>query len=341
MGGSIFSQTNRVMRKDIQDSKLTECRQTNGTRHVSSKCQKGSTIRPKSTIGKETIAQCPHGMFADTKSNVTTLWSLLLKIHSTLKVSQVGGSQIGRSTHQFNKVWTNGIQTFLTHLASRQILVLANFKFGKLVKGAFWNGTRHATFNFGSLGRMGRLVFGKHVVPVCHLGSILGNDVIKVLLNVFWDIEHLVFGESIEFLGSRQIVLSKRSTVSSMSSFLGRRSVSNLGLDGNNRWLVSRLLSLFDCGSQVIQLSNNIRDFLNMPSVGFITLLDIFGKGQIGGSINGNVIVVIQDNQFAKTQMSRQTAGFSRNTFLETTISANHIGIIVKDLVFVGIVRGS
>ena len=52
------------------------------------------------------------------------------------------------------------------------------------------------------------------------------------------------------------------------------------------------------------------------------------------------VVVVVENNQFSKSQVSRQTGSFAGDTLLETTITADDVWVVVEQFVF-GCVVGS
>jgi hypothetical protein len=44
------------------------------------------------------------------------------------------------------------------------------------------------------------------------------------------------------------------------------------------------------------------------------------------------VIVIVQNNQVTETQVASKTACLSRNSLLETTVAANHVGLAGDDV---------
>ena len=79
-------------------------------------------------------------------------------------------------------------------------------------------------------------------------------------------------------------------------------------------------------------------DLLNLPTIAFISFKNIFAKGKLCFAIDGNIVVIIQDDQFAQLDMAGESTGLVRNTLLEVTITGKHIGVVVDNLVFLFIV---
>jgi hypothetical protein len=75
-----------------------------------------------------------------------------------------------------------------------------------------------------------------------------------------------------------------------------------------------------------------IIDDLNVPAIGLKSLDNIFSKGAVGVTIDGDVIVVINGNQVAELQMARKRSSLTGNTLHHTTITQECICIIVDQL---------
>lgn len=71
-----------------------------------------------------------------------------------------------------------------------------------------------------------------------------------------------------------------------------------MSADLDHTWLVFNILCGLNGSSKSIQVVHIIDD-LDMPAIGCVSLTDIFGKGEIGVSVNGDVVVVIQNDQLS------------------------------------------
>jgi hypothetical protein len=76
----------------------------------------------------------------------------------------------------------------------------------------------------------------------------------------------------------------------------------------------------------------DIRHTLRVPPVGLVPLQHVFGKGQGRFAVNRNVVVIVQDNQFAQAPVARQRRGLTRHAFLQATVATNTKCIVVKHL---------
>lgn len=91
---------------------------------------------------------------------------------------------------------------------------------------------------------------------------------------------------------------------------------------------MSSLNGFFNGSIIAITITNS----LNMPVVSFETLKNIFSERDGSVTINGNMVVIIESNEFTKLQVTSKRTSFRSYAFLKTTITENGISIIVKDL---------
>lgn len=100
--------------------------------------------------------------------------------------------------------------------------------------------------------------------------------------------------------------------------------------------------------------------FKHMPSIGFKALSYVFCERVANVSINGDVVGIIQGDQFAKLPVSKEVYdqslhiphtrlhylpckrdSLSCHTFLKTSITKDGVGVVIKDWVIRAVVVGS
>ena len=69
----------------------------------------------------------------------------------------------------------------------------------------------------------------------------------------------------------------------------------------------------------------------DIPSVGLVTLEDILGEGNVSTTVNGDVVVVINDNQTAELEVAGNRGSLVGNSLLQTTISAESVNVVVDN----------
>lgn len=136
-----------------------------------------------------------------------------------------------------------------------------------------------------------------------------------------------------------QFFFSEWSSVAASGTSLAGTSLSDDCLDANDRWLSGFSLGCSDSVSDIIKFVDII-NFLYVPVVGFVSLCDVLGETEGGVTVDGDIVVVVQNDQFSKSQVSCQTGGLTRNTLLKATVTADDVGEVVKDFVFIRVVGG-
>ena len=134
------------------------------------------------------------------------------------------------------------------------------------------------------------------------------------------------------FAGGFDFVSSQGRTVDASSILLIGRTVANGGSDFNQRRLIGDGFGSFDGFCDRVKIGIALFHMLHVPAIGLESLGNIFGEGNIGGTVDGNMVVVIQGNQLSQTQVPGQGAGFSRNPFHIATVTQNHIGVVVHQI---------
>ena len=70
----------------------------------------------------------------------------------------------------------------------------------------------------------------------------------------------------------------------------------------------------------------------HLPTVGSKTLRGVVGEPAVYFAINGDAIVIIDTDQFAQAQSTRQRGHFVGNTFHQAAIAYKGIGVVVNNV---------
>ena len=65
-----------------------------------------------------------------------------------------------------------------------------------------------------------------------------------------------------------------------------------------------------------------------LPSVRFVSLLYVLREAQGSVAINGDLVVVVQDDQLAQTKMTRQGTSLATDALLQAPITANNVSVM-------------
>ena len=72
---------------------------------------------------------------------------------------------------------------------------------------------------------------------------------------------------------------------------------------------------------------------LHMPATGCEAGRNILGKGNAGWAVDGDGIVVVENDQFAKAQMTGKADRFLTNAFLKAAVTDDHISIVIYEII--------
>lgn len=119
------------------------------------------------------------------------------------------------------------------------------------------------------------------------------------------------------------------------------RTISNDGGELDQGWLISDSLGILDGLLNGLKIIVTILDPLGVPSVGLEAGENIFSERDVGVTVDGDVVVIIDGNEVAELEMSGQRDGFSGNTLLQTTVSKECVGMVVEEWESVAVEGGT
>mmetsp|Transcript_59253 Transcript_59253/g.130033 ORF Transcript_59253/g.130033 Transcript_59253/m.130033 type:complete len:222 (-) Transcript_59253:266-931(-) len=100
--------------------------------------------------------------------------------------------------------------------------------------------------------------------------------------------------------------------------------------DDDGRFLCLRLglchCLLIHSGIMYIPIGN----VQHIPALGCEDLCRVFTEGQVGPSIDGDLVVIVENDEFVQLQMSSQRRGLRTYTFHQAAITSQDKGVIVK-----------
>lgn len=69
----------------------------------------------------------------------------------------------------------------------------------------------------------------------------------------------------------------------------------------------------------------------DVPAVSLVALGDILSEGDVGVTINGDVVVVVDGNEVAELEVTSQGRGLTRNTLHQAAIAEEAVGVVVRE----------
>ena len=337
MGWSVFTQADGVVSGDPDDWVAGQGRESEGARGIGDKVQEGTTVSLEvCTIGGNTIHDGTHGVFTDTVTNVSAgvgadAEGWRLEVNSVGPSGQVGRSQVCRTTNEFWQVLFEFAEDNLGHLSGGHGLVLWGVDREQLFpvfRQFFGQSSGDLCALFGVL----LAVRFKQQVPflVC-LFALVGNES-PVVVDFRWDVKELLWVKAKLLLQLDNVVWLQWGAVDGGAACI-QRAETDGGGDLDTGWLVGGGLCLFDGLGNGLVVCVCIRDLEDLPAVGGQSCSNVFGEGQSGGTVDGDLVVVVEGNQVAQLQVAGQGAGLGGDTFHHTSITKEGVGVVVGDLV--------
>ncbi len=254
--------------------------------------------------------------------------------------SQVGTGQVSRAAQQLRQHLTKGIQAELRGLAGCDflafVLTLIDKRFGLTGKIGRQFAT-NATFEFGSQLRVRPGVGLKLFVPGLFGGrATVAGAPLRV--DIVGDFKAAVvpaqrFARQGDFL-----VAQWRAVTLFFTGFIGRPHADH-GLAADQRRLArlgARRLDGRSNGIAVVAI--NRRNHL--PAVGLETFRGVVAEPAFHFAIDGNAVVIVESNQLAQTQGSRQRADFVGDAFHHATVAEEGVGVVIDHVVAVAVKLG-
>ena len=83
-------------------------------------------------------------------------------------------------------------------------------------------------------------------------------------------------------------------------------------------------------GGQVVGL---LAQVLHVPMVALEPPGHVVGEGELRLAFDADVVVVVDEDELAQLQMSRDRGGLVRGAFHQIAVAANGVGVVVDDVV--------
>ena len=133
---------------------------------------------------------------------------------------------------------------------------------------------------------------------------------------------------------------TQRCTVCFMTAFFISRTFTNQSLTANDRRFSRFILGSLNSSTDFIGIVS-VHICHHVPTIAFKALRNIFGKPTINFTVNGNIIIIIQNNQFTQSQCTRQRTSFMRYAFHQTAIAQENISMMIHNIQTILIEFGS
>ncbi len=80
---------------------------------------------------------------------------------------------------------------------------------------------------------------------------------------------------------------------------------------------------------QGVEVVGHLADLHDVPAVGAEAFGDVVGVGELGGAVDGDVVVVVDDYELAEVEVACEGAGLVAHTFHEVAVGGHHEDVVV------------
>mmetsp|Transcript_9518 Transcript_9518/g.28765 ORF Transcript_9518/g.28765 Transcript_9518/m.28765 type:complete len:494 (-) Transcript_9518:3-1484(-) len=331
MGGSILAEEDRVVRHDVDDLCLGEGGHSHGSPHVVGEDEEGCAVRDEvGTVEGDAVADGPHAVFTDSKPQVAPLGGGLLEVAKALQDGQVGGREVGRASPKVRQDRCEDVECLVGELACGGLaLLLAHLLEGLLP--AVWKLLLQVNV-LKLLAELGvlLLVLGKVLVPLLLDLCAVVSLAVAVFLDVLRDDKLVVLPAEV-VAGGLHLLRAERGSVDGVRVGLVRRPVADDGRHLEQRGLVGDGLGLLDGVLDGLEVGVAVDDVDDVPAVRLEALRDVLGEGNLGVSVDRDVVVVVEGDQLSKADVSGEGCGLARDAFHQAPVAHDGVGVVVDD----------
>mmetsp|Transcript_11306 Transcript_11306/g.30450 ORF Transcript_11306/g.30450 Transcript_11306/m.30450 type:complete len:607 (-) Transcript_11306:469-2289(-) len=332
MGGSIFSQEDRVVRHHVDDAGLRERRHAHGAAHVIREDEERGAVRDETTLVQtQPVANRAHAVLAHTKAEIAVLHRVLLEVPISFHDGEVGRSQVGRATDETRHDWGKRIEHHLRQLSGSHGARV----FTRLLQSVFPAGRKRVVDALvlkllGLLGVLG-LVLLKAGSPFGLEVSTLLDLAVSVLGDLFGDLERPVLPAEV-VAGRLHLVSAEGSTVHGVRVDLVRRAVADERGHIDEGRLVSARLRLLDGGVEPGKVSVALRHVDDLPPVRLVALEHVLGERDVRAAIDGDGVVIVERDELAESPVTRERGRLGGDSLHHAAVAENAVGVVVDEL---------
>ena len=101
------------------------------------------------------------------------------------------------------------------------------------------------------------------------------------------------------------------------------------GADGDDGGLVLDRLGALDGRQDGVDVVVAVGDARDVPAVGLVALERVLGEGDVGAAVDGDLVVVVENDQTAQLEVARKTRRLVADALLQTAIAAERVDVVV------------
>ncbi len=291
------------MCEHINGLETCQCRQTNGRPHVVGEDQECATEWHEPTMQRDAVQHRAHRVFAHAVVEVAAGVA-------TFDLGVVRAGEIRRPADQLGESCGERVQDFAGGRAGCLRVLRAEDRQRRVPPGR--QPAADPAFQLGGQIGMRRAVGIPFLAPVGFQPSAPGLGAAPMRERLVWYVEGLERWPAEVLLRGFHFVDAQRRAVRVGGVLLVRAAPRDVGPHDDERRAVGDALRLRDCVIDRVQIVA-IGDALHVPAVGLEPLGGVVGEREVGGAVDRDAIVVVEPDQLAELQMTRERARLVRD----------------------------
>ncbi len=152
------------------------------------------------------------------------------------------------------------------------------------------------------------------------------------LEHVVGDVEGLLGRQAEDLLGDADLVLAEGAAVGFGVVGELRRGVADVAAQHDERRAVLDRLGPPEGGGQGGGVVRRLADVVDVPAVGLEPLHRVVAQRELGGPVDGDVVVVVDVDQPAEAEVAGEGGGLVADALLQVAVRADHVGEVVGEL---------
>mmetsp|Transcript_43038 Transcript_43038/g.93615 ORF Transcript_43038/g.93615 Transcript_43038/m.93615 type:complete len:589 (-) Transcript_43038:33-1799(-) len=331
MGRAILADGDGVMRRHEDRAALSKRGQADGIAHVVAEDREGRAVRDKAGLVQgHGVGNGTHAELTDAEAHVAALVAAGKEVPGALHQGHVRGRQVRGATDEIRHRAGDGVQAVLRVQARGLARILRGVDRQALLPVLRQLPVDAAALELRRELGLRLLVLSPQLVPLLLL---LGARIRVRLEGGVHLVRHLELAVLPAELvtGGLRLLLAQGRAVGIVAVRLVRGAEANHGLDLDQRRLVRARLRVRNGLPDGIHVLVAVRDGNHLPAVRLVALAHILGEGELGVAINGDAVVIVEDDELAQLQVARIRAGLVRDALLHAAIAHDAVGVVVDE----------
>mmetsp|Transcript_20755 Transcript_20755/g.52312 ORF Transcript_20755/g.52312 Transcript_20755/m.52312 type:complete len:551 (-) Transcript_20755:7-1659(-) len=338
MGGAVLAEANGVVGHHEDGARLGQRGHADGGAHVVGEDEEGGAVGDQAArVQADAVGDRAHAVLAHAEAHVALGVGVLLEVAVHLHEGHVGGRQVSRAADEAGHGGRDGVEHGLAVQAGGQALVLG----GVGGQARLPAGGQRARDQLLELGGLLGVLAGVRLhggVPLgLDLGAGLDLGVAHGGVHLIGHLKGAVLPLEV-LAGGGGLISTQGGAVHVVAVGLVGGAVANEGGHLDEGGLVGDGLGGGDGLAEAIDVQVAVLNVLHVPAERLVAGAHILREGDVGVSVDRDLVVIVQRNQLAQAPVARQGGSLVGDALHVAAIAHDAVGVVIHNGVSVGLV---